>query len=123
MPHARSQASPTVLVQNVLDWKKIRRDFPILTQQIYGKPLAYLDNAATTQKPDAVIETIANYYRIDNANVHRGVYALSERATKSYEGVRDKVKNFLQAGHREEIIFVRGTTEAINLVAYGYAMK
>ncbi|PCJ39848.1 MAG: cysteine desulfurase CsdA [Moraxellaceae bacterium] len=115
------QATPTMLAPNVIDWEEIRRDFPLLTQQIYGKPLAYLDNAATTQKPNTVIESIAHYYRVDNANVHRGVYALSERATQAYEGVRDTVKVFLQASHREEIIFVRGTTEAINLVAQSFA--
>ncbi|OUS28744.1 cysteine sulfinate desulfinase [Thalassotalea sp. 42_200_T64] len=107
--------------QNTIDWAALRRDFPVLLQLAHNKPLAYLDNAATTQKPNAVIETIARYYRVDNANVHRGTYQLSERATQAYEAIRDKVRRFLNASRREEIIFVRGTTEAINLVAQSYA--
>ncbi len=98
------------------DVAAVRRDFPILDQQIRGRPLAYLDNAATTQKPRAVLEAISRYYEHDNANVHRGVHALSERATAAYEGARRKVAEFLGAKERE-IVFVRGTTEAINLVA------
>ncbi|PKH02663.1 cysteine desulfurase CsdA [Psychromonas sp. MB-3u-54] len=104
-----------------VDWPAIRRDFPLLTQQPYGKPLAYLDNAATTQKPNIVIDSVAHFYRFDNANVHRGVYQLSERATAAFEAARDKIKYFLNAPLREEIIFVRGATEAINLVAQSYA--
>lgn len=96
---------------------KIRQDFPILDQQIRGKPLVYLDNAATCQKPKAVIEAISQLYSHDYANVHRGVHALSERSTAAFEGVRHKVKNFINASSDKEIIFVRGTTEAINLVA------
>ncbi len=107
--------------QNTIDWTALRSDFPLLSQQAHNKQLAYLDNAATTQKPNAVIEAIAHYYRVDNANVHRGVYELSERATQSYEATRNKVQNFLNAWSREEIIFVRGATEAINLVAQSYA--
>ncbi|MEH6389998.1 MAG: aminotransferase class V-fold PLP-dependent enzyme, partial [Pseudomonas profundi] len=84
-------------------------------------PLVYLDNAASSQKPNAVIESIDHYYRHDNANVHRGVYTLSERATQVYEAARDKVQSFLNAAEREEVIFVRGTTEAINLVAQSFA--
>lgn len=103
-----------------IDWQAVRNDFPLLKQQVYDKPLAYLDNAATTQKPNVVIETIEHYYRQDNANVHRGVYALSERATQAYEASRDKVQGFLHAALREEIVFVRGTTEAINLVAQSF---
>lgn len=103
-----------------IDWQAVRNDFPLLKQQIYDKPLAYLDNAATSQKPNVVIETIEHYYRQDNANVHRGVYALSERATQAYEASRDKVQGFLHAARREEIVFVRGTTEAINLVAQSF---
>jgi len=106
---------------NSRDWPAIRRDFPLLTQKAYGKPLAYLDNAATTQKPNIVIETVAHFYRCDNANVHRGVYQLSERATQAYEATRDKIQRFLNVPLREEIIFVRGATEAINLVAQSYA--
>jgi cysteine desulfurase / selenocysteine lyase len=94
-----------------------RQDFPILRQEIRGKPLVYLDSAATTQKPRPVIEAITRYYETENANVHRGVHALSERATASYEGARAKVRRFLNAADDREIVFVRGTTEAINLVA------
>jgi len=104
-----------------IDWRALRTDFPVLSQKVYGKPLAYLDNAATTQKPNSVIERVAHFYRADNANVHRGVYQLSERATAAYEASRDKIQNFINAPRREEIIFVRGATEAINLVAQSYA--
>ena len=97
-----------------------RRDFPILRQKVHGKPLIYLDNAATTQKPQAVIDAESAYYRTTNANVHRGVHALSQRATDDYEA-RGKVQRFINAAHGEEIIFVRGATEAINLVAQSYA--
>ncbi len=103
------------------DWLALRRDFPLLSQQAFNHPLAYLDNAATTQKPESVIQAINRYYRFDNANVHRGVYQLSERATAAYEATRDQAQQFLNAGHRDEIIFVRGATEAINLVAQSYA--
>ena len=106
-----------------LDVQKIRRDFPVLHQKVHGKPLVYLDNAATTQKPLAVIEAIANYYRHDNSNIHRGVHTLSERATEAYEKVRVAAKKFLNAADSKEIIFVRGTTEAINLVAQTYGRK
>jgi len=106
---------------NKVDWPAIRRDFPLLAQKSYGKPLAYLDNAATTQKPNMVIDSIAHFYRFDNANVHRGAYQLSERATADFEATRDKIRCFLNAALREEIIFVRGATEAINLVAQSYA--
>ena len=105
------------------DVQKIRRDFPILHQQVHGKPLVYLDNAATTQKPLAVIEAISNYYRHDNSNIHRGVHTLSERATEAYEKVRGAAQKFLNAASSKEIIFVRGTTEAINLVAQTYGRK
>jgi cysteine desulfurase/selenocysteine lyase len=113
--------SPSSLAFNAIDWSALRRDFPLLSQTAYGKPLAYLDNAATTQKPNVVIEAIAHFYRSDNANVHRGVYQLSERATQAYEATRDKIQRFLNAPLREDIIFVRGATEAINLVAQSYA--
>ena len=105
------------------DAQKIRRDFPVLHQNVHGKPLVYLDNAATTQKPLAVIEAIANYYRHDNSNIHRGVHTLSERATEAYEKVRVAAQKFLNAADSKEIIFVRGTTEAINLVAQTYGRK
>jgi cysteine desulfurase/selenocysteine lyase len=95
----------------------VKRDFPILHQEVRGKPLVYLDSAATTQKPRAVIDALVHYYAHDNANVHRGVHALSERSTKAYEGAREKVRRFLNAKETKELIFVRGCTEAINLVA------
>jgi len=94
-----------------------RSDFPILNQRVHGKPLVYLDNASTTQKPRSVIEAITRYYETANANVHRGVHVMSERATQAYEGARSKVARFLHARDDREIIFVRGATEAINLVA------
>jgi cysteine desulfurase/selenocysteine lyase len=103
------------------DVAAVRRDFPILDQQVHGKPLVYLDNAATAQKPRAVINAISNYYLLDNANIHRGVHLLSERATAGYEGARAVVQKFMNARESREIVFVRGTTEAINLVAQAYA--
>jgi len=96
---------------------QLRSEFPILQQQVYGKPLAYLDNAATTQKPAAVIDAVRNYYERDNANVHRGVHALSERATADFEKAREKLRALLNAASKREVIFVRGATEGINLVA------
>ena len=100
-----------------IDVSSIRSEFPVLHQQVYGKPLAYLDNAATTQKPQVVIDKISHYYERDNANIHRGVHALSERATAEYEAAREKLRALLNAASTREIVFVRGTTEAINLVA------
>lgn len=105
---------------SVLDLAAIRQDFPILHQQINGHPLVYLDNAASSQKPTQVIDAVANYYRQDNANVHRGVHRLSQRATDAYEGARDKVRGFVNAQSDKEIIFVRGATEAVNLVAQSF---
>ena len=102
------------------DVDKVRADFPVLNQMINGKPLVYLDNAATSQKPQSVIDTLVNYYSTENANVHRGVHTLSQRATDDYEEARDKVKRFINAEKDEEIIFVRGTTEAINLISQTY---
>jgi cysteine desulfurase / selenocysteine lyase len=106
-----------------LDWKRIRDDFPILKQTVNGHPLVYLDNAATTQKPRQVIQTLVNYYERDNANVHRGVHELSNRASAAYEAARDRAARFLNAKSRDEIIFTRGTTEAINLVAHSWGGK
>jgi cysteine desulfurase/selenocysteine lyase len=100
-----------------LDVEKIRADFPILHRTVHDKPLVYLDNAATSQKPQAVIDAVSRYYEQENANIHRGVHYLSERATEDYEAARKTVQTFLNAAHVHEIIFVRGTTEAINLVA------
>ncbi len=99
----------------------ICKDFPILSRQVNDKPLIYLDNAATTQKPNVVIEAEADYYRQYNANVHRGIHTLAEEATKAYEDSREKVRNLLNAASTKEIIFTRGTTESINLVAYAWA--
>ncbi|PYS49729.1 MAG: cysteine desulfurase CsdA [Acidobacteria bacterium] len=104
-----------------LDVSAIRRDFLALQQAVHGKPLIYLDNAATTQKPKAVIEALNRFYSTDCSNVHRGVHELSERATRAYEGARLMVKRFINARSEHEIVFVRGTTEAINLVASSYA--
>ena len=103
--------------------ERIRADFPILHQKVHGHPLVYLDNAATTQKPRQVIDAITRYYERDNANIHRGVHALSQRATDDYENARKTVQDFLGAGDPREIIFVRSTTEAINLVAQTYGRK
>lgn len=99
------------------DVDKIRADFPILHQQVNGQPLVYLDNAATTQKPNAVIDAISDYYRTDNSNVHRGAHALADRATVKFEAAREKVAQFLNAPAAKQIIWTRGTTESINLVA------
>ena len=100
---------------------KVRADFPILATQVHGKPLVYLDNAATTQKPRAVIDALSRYYETTNANIHRGVHSLSQRATDEFEAGREAVRRFLNAGSSREIIFTRGTTESINLVAQTYA--
>lgn len=102
------------------DIAAVRQDFPVLDQEINGQPLAYLDNAASSQKPRQVIEAVDAYYRLDNANVHRGVHRLSQRATDAYEGARSKVRDFLGAKSDKEIVFVRGATEAINLVAQSF---
>jgi cysteine desulfurase/selenocysteine lyase len=104
----------------MIDVEKIRADFPILKQKIYGKELIYLDNAATSQKPQAVIDSIAKYYSELNSNVHRGVHFLSDKATTAYENSRSRIANFINAKNSYELIFVRGTTEAINLVANAY---
>ncbi len=112
---ARASARP-----GAFDVDSIRRQFPILSEKIGGHPLVYLDNAASTQKPRAVLDAVAHYYEHDNANVHRGVHTLSERATVSYEGARSKIAQFLGAADSSEIIFVRGATEALNLVAMSY---
>ena len=103
------------------DVDRWRQDFPILRETVRGKPLVYLDNAATTQKPQSVIDAEAAFYRHTNANVHRGVHALSQLATDQYEAAREKVRRFINAAGTQEIVFVRGTTEAINLVAQSYA--
>ena len=102
------------------DVARIREDFPILKQTVSGKPLVYLDNAATSQKPQAVIDALTRYYSTENANVHRGVHTLSQLATDDYEAARRKVQHFINAGEEQELIFVRGATEGINLVAQSF---
>ena len=104
----------------VLDSEKCRCGFQILDEQIRGKPLIYLDNAASSQKPNVVIDAISHNYQHDYANIHRGVHTLSERSTAAYEAARSKVKKFINANSEKEIIFVRGTTEAINLMAQSW---
>jgi cysteine desulfurase/selenocysteine lyase len=107
----------TVRAGGGLDVKQVRADFPILQQRVHGKPLVYLDNAATSQKPRAVIDAIVRYYEGTNANIHRGVHFLAEKATEEYEAARLTVQEFINAAHSREIVFVRGATEGINLVA------
>ncbi len=99
---------------------QIRSLFPILSETVHGKSLVYLDNAATTQKPESVLHVLDDYYRRFNSNIHRGVHTLSERATEAYEGVRSRIRTYLNANSTKEIIFVRGTTEAINMVAASF---
>ena len=103
------------------DINKIREDFPILSREVYGKPLIYLDNGATTQKPRCVVEAITNEYYSVNANVHRGVHFLSQQATELHEASRETVRRFINARSTNEIIFTRGTTESINLLASSFA--
>jgi cysteine desulfurase / selenocysteine lyase len=100
------------------DVMAVRKQFPVLTRMVKGKPLVYFDNAATAQKPQAVIDALDNYYKLHNANIHRGIHSLAEEATAAYEATRDTVQQFINAPQREEIIFTRGVTESINLVAY-----
>lgn len=111
-------ATTLVSAQNTFDITAIRQDFPILIRQVKGYPLVYFDNAATTQKPQTVIDELVHYYSHYNANVHRGIHSLAEEATAAFEATRDTVKNFINAANREEIIYTKGTTESINLVAY-----
>ncbi len=114
------QTKPLTDAGGPLDVRRIRADFPILTERVHGKPLVYLDNAATSQKPSCVIDAISHFYEHDCSNVHRGLHELSARATASFEGARDKVQKFIGAADRREIIFTRGTTEAINLVTHTF---
>jgi len=117
MPESSTIAPPA------LDIGVIRKDFPILHRTVYGYPLVYLDNAATTQKPEQVLAAMDAYYHTINSNVHRGVHYLSQQATEAYEASRQKIADFINARHSHEIIFTRGTTDAINLVAAGFAKK
>ena len=116
-PDVKSSHAPAA---DSLDIRKVRASFPILNQRVHGKPLVYLDSAATSQKPRAVIDAMVRYYELGNANIHRGVHALSQQATEDYESSREKVRGFLHAAGAREIVFVRGTTEGINLVAQTY---
>jgi cysteine desulfurase/selenocysteine lyase len=113
----------TISATEKLDVERIRKDFPLLDQKVFGQPLVYLDNAATTQKPLTVLDALENYYREYNSNVHRGVHHLSQVATESYEAARKRVCEFINAKSTNEIIFTRGTTEGINLVAYSFGKK
>src|SRR5699024_3333177 len=106
-----------------MDVKAIREQFPVLDQEVNGHPLIYLDSSATSQKPIQVIEAVNSYYRNDNSNVHRGVHTLGSRATDLYEGAREKVRHFINAKSTKEIIFNRGTTTAINIVAQSYGLR
>ncbi len=116
--------TPTALVDPELDLAaRVRPDFPLLDQTVNGHPLVYLDNAATSQKPQVVLEALAQYYRSDNANVHRGVHTLSSRATDAYELAREKIARFVKARSSQEIIYTRNATEAINLVAYSWGLS
>jgi cysteine desulfurase/selenocysteine lyase len=116
-------ASGQIDANRSFDVWKIRQDFPVLTCQVHGKPLVYLDNAATSQKPQVMIDTLDRYYSEENANIHRGVHYLSEKATQAFEDARAKVQHFINAAADREIIFVRSVTEAINLVAHCYGRK
>jgi len=116
----RQIIAPTLAGRRATDVAQVRNDFPLLDKPLNGRPLVYLDNAATSQKPTHVIDALARYYTTENANIHRGVYELSQRATLAYEQARAKVQRFLNAADPHEIVFVRGTTEAINLVAQSY---
>jgi len=109
--------------QKKVDWQSLRRDFRILDQKVHGYPLIYFDNAATTQKPRPVLESLRRYYERDNANVHRGIHELSNRATAAFEAARQRAAKFINAGRAEEIVFTRGTTEGINLVAQAWGTK
>jgi cysteine desulfurase / selenocysteine lyase len=116
----RDMSSAAPVAHRTLDVTKIREDFPILQSRVHGKPLVYLDNAATTQKPKAVIDRLVSYYEEENANIHRGVHTLSVNATDAYDAARERVRRFLNAADAREIVFVRGATEAINLVARSF---
>jgi len=118
-----ANSHPIAAARRPFDVERIREDFPILGEKVHGHPLVYLDSAATSQKPRVVLEAMQNFYLHDCSNVHRGVHLLSERATRAYEDVRVKVQRFINAADAREIVFVRGTTEAVNLVAQTYGRK
>src|ERR1017187_9910561 len=110
-------------MNKTVDWSALRKDFPILNQEVHGKPLVYFDNAATSQKPRAVIDALVHYYEHDNANVHRGIHELSNRSTNGFEAARARAAKFINAKSADEIVFTRGTTEGINLVAATWGAK
>src|ERR1043165_1122615 len=114
---------PACAAAKPIDWSALRKDFPILDQQAHGKPLIYFDNAATSQKPRAVLDALRHYYERDNANVHRGIHELSNRATTAYEAARARAAKFINARSADEIVFTRGTTEGINLVANSWGVQ
>ena len=113
--------TPAACADEPLDVAELRKDFPVLSREVNGRPLCYLDNAASSQRPQAVIDSVSRYYETCHANVHRGVHRLSQEATELFEGARDTVQRFMNARSRREVIFLRGTTEAVNLVAQSYA--
>src|SRR5438093_9434827 len=117
------EAATPKRMEKPTDWSALRDDFPILDQNVHGQPLIYFDNAATTQKPRAVLETLRHYYERDNANVHRGIHELSNRATAGFEAARARAAQFINARCADEIVFTRGTTEGINLVAQTWGAK
>src|SRR5436309_1526963 len=116
-------ANTTAAIKQAIDWSSLGKDFPILDQKVHGHPLIYFDNAATTQKPRAVLEALNQFYGRDNANVHRGIHELSNRATAAFEAARQSAAKFIHARSADEIIFTRGTTESINLVAQAWGTK
>src|SRR5438477_4273898 len=118
-----TEAVPPAQKKKGIDWSALRADFPILDQQVHGQPLIYFDNAATTQKPRAVLDTLRYYYEHDNANVHRGIHELSNRATTAFEAARQSAARFINARSPDEIVFTRGTTESINLIAQAWGAK
>lgn len=121
--HAPGMMPELSVTPGFFDPRAVRRDFPILQERVHGRPLVWLDNGATTHKPNAVIDRLSTYYRHENSNVHRAAHTLAARSTDAYEGAREKVRRFLNAGSTREIVFVRGTTEAINLVAKSWGWR
>src|SRR5213592_2826685 len=118
-----TDATISALPKRAIDWESLRADFPILHQKVHGHPLIYFDNAATSQKPRAVLDALRTYYEKDNANVHRGIHELSNRATAAFEAARDRAARFINAASSSEIVFTSGTTEGINLVAQAWGSK
>src|SRR5438445_4414265 len=118
-----AETTISTLSKKMIDWSSLRADFPILDQKVHGHPLIYFDNAATTQKPRIVLEAVDHFYERDNANVHRGIHELSNRATAAFEAARQRAAQFINARSADEIIFTRGTTEGINLVAEAWGNK